>query len=300
MLTILLYTKGRNKSILYLKGNLNIMKIGVLLILDSENVEEKIKKASELGFESCQFTCWNHSIMTDEVAVRMAEACKKYGVRISTLWIGWSGPTAWNFTEGPVTLGIVPVEYRYARMQELMHGSDFARKVGVDQIATHMGFLPESPTDTQYAPILAAIKVLAAYCKKNGQRLLFETGQETPVTILRFIEASGFDNLGVNLDPANLILYGKANPVDSIKVFGKYVYDVHAKDGNYPTNGIQLGEETPLGKGMVNFPAFIRALIDVGYDATLTIEREISGDEQIRDIVAAKKYLEEIIASCGK
>lgn len=271
------------------------MKVGVLIIVNDTDVEPKIKQVRELGFDSCQITCWNHSVLTEETAANIKAACKKYNVEISTVWVGWSGPSIWNFTEGPVTLGIVPVEYRFERMKEIMHGSDFAKMLGVGQIATHMGFLPENPTDPQYAPVLSAIRVLARHCKANGQYLLFETGQETPVTILRFIEDSGCDNLGVNLDPANLILYGKANPVDSLKVFGKYVRDVHAKDGRYPTNGLRLGEETALGEGDVNFPALIAALKELGYDGTLTIEREISGDEQVRDILAGKALLESLI-----
>ena len=90
-------------------------------------------------------------------------------------------------------------------------------------------------------------------------------------------------------------MYGKANPVDALTVFGKYVRDVHAKDGNYPTNGRCLGPETPLGEGSVNFPAFVAKLKEVGYDGTLIIEREIHGDKQIQDILAAKKLLEELI-----
>lgn len=271
------------------------MKVGVLIVIRDTDIEEKFKHIHELGFTSCQITCWNHSILTDELADKINSLCKKYEITISTVWVGWSGPTIWNFTEGPVTLGIVPVEYRYARMVELMHGSDFAKKLGVNQIATHFGFLPECPTDAQYAPILSAIKAVARHCKANGQYLLFETGQETPVTILRFIEDSGCDNLGINLDPANLIMYGKANPVDALTVFGKYVRDIHAKDGNYPTNGRNLGPEMALGKGSVNFPAFIRKLREIGYDGPITIEREIEGDEQTRDIVMAKKMLEDLI-----
>ena len=271
------------------------MNVGVLIIVNSKDIEEKFKQVHDLGFKSCQITCWNHSVLDAELAEKINAACEKYDVKISTVWVGWSGPTAWNFTEGPITLGIVPVDYRYDRMKEIMHGSDFAKMLGVDQIATHFGFLPESPTDAQYAPILAAIKHLARHCKANGQYLLFETGQETPVTILRFIEDSGMDNLGINLDPANLILYGKANPVDAVGIFGKYVRDVHAKDGNYPTDGRNLGAETALGKGSVNFPALVAKLKEVGYDGPLTIEREIDGDEQIRDILMAKSMLEELI-----
>ena len=158
-----------------------------------------------------------------------------------------------------------------------------------------MGFLPENMTDPEFRPMLLAVKQVADHCKANGQRLLFETGQESPVTLLRYIEESGCDNLGINLDPANLILYGKGNPVDAVEVFGRYVCDVHAKDGLYPTNGRSLGKETPLGQGRVDFPTLIGALKSVGYDGTLIIEREIKGEEQRRDILLAKELLEALI-----
>ena len=112
---------------------------------------------------------------------------------------------------------------------------------------------------------------------------------------MRLITDTGCDNLGINLDPANLILYGKANPVDALLVIGQYVRDVHAKDGMYPTDGRSLGKQMPLGEGHVNFPALIKGLKNVGYDGTLIIEREISGPEQERDILAAKAMLEELI-----
>ena len=136
---------------------------------------------------------------------------------------------------------------------------------------------------------------IAEHVKENGQYFLFETGQETPVTLRRAIEDIGTGNLGINLDPANLIIYGKANPIDALDVFGEYVRDIHAKDGCYPTNGHELGEEKPLGDGKVNFPMFIKRLKEIGYDGPLTIEREISGDKQIEDIKHAKVLLEELI-----
>ena len=92
-----------------------------------------------------------------------------------------------------------------------------------------------------------------------------------------------------------MILYGKANPIDALDVFGEYVRDVHAKDGCYPTNGRELGAEKPLGEGKVNFPRFIARLKEIGYDGPLTIEREISGEQQKKDILLAKKMLEELI-----
>ena len=271
------------------------MKLGVQITLDKGDITEKIAKVRELGFDYCQILCWDMALYTDENAERIIKACENYGVSISSFWAGWSAPRYWNFTEGPTTLGIVPPEYRYQRMQELMQGSDFARKLGVDKVATHVGFMPENMTDPNFMPVVAAIKYLAEYFKKNGQFFLFETGEETPIALLRAIEMSGCDNLGVNYDTANLILYGKGNPVDGLDVLGKYVMDIHAKDGYYPTTGTRLGKHARVGEGAVNFPAVIEKLKKIGYTGTVTIEREISGPQQIRDIIDAKEYLERLI-----
>ena len=181
------------------------------------------------------------------------------------------------------------------RVKNLCDGADFAHRIGLTDVATHMGFIPECPFDPNFEPLCDAIRTVAQHLKTNGQYLLFETGQETPVTMLRCFEQVGMDNLGVNLDTANLILYGKANPVDALDVFGKYVRNLHAKDGFYPVNGHDLGEEVRLGDGKVDFPALFRRLKELGYDAYVTIEREISGEQQDEDIRHAKVYLETII-----
>jgi sugar phosphate isomerase/epimerase len=202
---------------------------------------------------------------------------------------------AWNFFDGPYALGLVPPEYRTLRVQNLCDGADFAKKLGVTDVATHMGFIPENPSDPNFPGLCIAIRHVAEHLKANGQYLLFESGQETPITMLRCFERVGTDNLAVNLDTANLILYGKGNPVDALDVIGKYVRNLHAKDGKFPTNGMNLGEETRLGEGKANFPALIRGLKALGYDSHITIEREIDGDEQIRDIIDGKKFLTDII-----
>lgn len=136
---------------------------------------------------------------------------------------------------------------------------------------------------------------IVSYCSDLGIEFWFETGQETPVVLLRVIEELGFDNLGINIDPANLLMYGKANPIDALDVFGQYVKGVHAKDGEYPTNGKELGVEKPLGEGRVNFPAFIQKLKALNYTGALTIEREISGPQQIADIQHAIQVLKTLL-----
>ena len=136
--------------------------------------------------------------------------------------------------------------------------------------------------------------------KQKGQFFLFETGQETPTTLLRTIQAVGTDNLGINLDTANVILYGKGNPVDALDVFGKYVMDTHIKDGFFPTDGMYLGRECRAGDGKANIPEVVRKLlVEHNYEGPFTIEREISGDQQTADIVYAKELIEKAMA-CAK
>lgn len=273
------------------------MDIGICIIHRENNIDATFHNAADHGFKYCQLLSWDSSLWTNEEAIRINDSCAKYEIVISAFWCGWRGPTIWDFYDGQETLGLVPPAYRYARMTDLMNGSDFAKKINVRDIVTHAGFIPENPNDNNYHGLIAGLRSVINHMRGNGQRFLFETGQETPVTLLRAIEDIGFDNVGVNLDPANLIMYGKANPVDSLDVFGQYVFGLHGKDGLYPTDGKNLGNEVPIGQGKVNFPILLSKLYGLGYQGSITIEREIEGEQQIRDIEDGKKYLQKII--CG-
>jgi len=271
-----------------------ILKLGVIASLP-HGPEEELRKAHELGLPTCQVVCWDRTLLNDEMAERLIAASRQYHVEITTIWVGLPGPARWNFTEGPVTIGLVPPQYRAERVDTLKQGARFARKVGVSSITTHVGFIPECPTDPLYPGLLDALREVVDDCKSLGLTFCFETGQETPITLLRTIEDLGSENLGINLDPANLLMYGRANPVDALDIFGKYVVGVHAKDGEYPTNGRELGVEKPLGEGRVNFPLLVSKLKALGYSGALTIEREISGPKQIQDIQRAIEILSALI-----
>lgn len=272
------------------------MKIGVCVNFDEIDVmSRKFKDLKSEGFDNCQLVSWKPGLWSDENSEIIKNLTEENGITISAFWCGWEGPCVWNFYDGQITLGLVPPEYRTMRIKNLCDGADFAHKLGIKNVVTHMGFIPENPNDPQFAPFCVAVRQVAEHLKKNEQNLLFETGQETPVTMLRCFEKVGMDNLGVNLDTANVILYGKANPVDALDVFGKYVMNIHAKDGLYPTNGHDLGSEVRIGDGKVDFKALFKKLHELGYDSYVTIEREIEGEKQTEDIRYAKKYLESII-----
>ena len=252
-----------------------------------------------MGMESCQLVCWDQKLMNENTAEKVNAAVSRHKVDITAFWCGWEGPRVWDFYDGQLTLGLVPEAFRFERMKMLKKGIDFAAMIHVRDVATHVGYMPENPYDPHYQGVLTCLKALVKQCKKNQQNFLFETGQETPVTLKRAIQDiekdAGKGNVGINLDPANLIMYGKANPVDALEVFGEYVMGIHGKDGKYPTDGHMLGEEVPLGEGKVNYPAFVAKLKEIGYAGDITIEREISGEEQKKDILMAKNILEQLI-----
>lgn len=128
--------------------------------------------------------------------------------------------------------------------------------------------------------------------------LLLETGGEVPITLLRLIQDVGTGNVYVNFDPANIVMYGYGNPVDALEIIGPYVRNFHGKDGMLPTNPRELGVETPVGQGWVDFERVIAKLKSLNYDRFITIEREITGEQQTKDILAAKAYFERLLSIC--
>jgi sugar phosphate isomerase/epimerase len=267
------------------------MRLGTIADVGTDP-EGAIARIREFGFTTCQVRTGQYS---SGLAQRLRRVLEKHDVEATALIELGGGRMVWDFYEGPRTIGLVPRATRRMRIENMKRGSDFAKQADIPALLAHCGFIPEDPNNPLYKETVAAIREVAAYCRKNGQQFLFETGQETPVTLLRTIQDVGLDNLGVNFDTANLILYGKANSVDALELFGKYVLGVHAKDGLYPTNPKELGREVPLGQGQANLPRIIQRLKELNYQGAITIEREITGPQQIEDIKKAKAYLEELI-----
>ena len=261
------------------------MEIGVMSILRKDS--NPFPGIAAQGLTTTQLQNWDMSLLTEEIAQQTCHDIKEAGVRLAAFWAGYSGPIIWNSYGGPNTCGLVPPAMRERRVAELKKGADFAKILGAPAIITHCGFIPENPEEQLYADTLAAIKEVALYCKSLGLEFWFESGQETPLTLLRTIEDLALDNLGINLDTANLILYGRGNPVDALEVFGKYVKNLHVKDGLFPTDGHRLGKEVPFGEGRADFDRIIPKLYELHFAGQLIIEREISGPKQIADIQMA-------------
>ncbi len=267
-----------------------------LLISPYGAPEATIRRVRDLGFTNCFLSLDGYlGKFTPALAAEFRDLLDRYNVVATAVEVVGPGPLVWNFTEGPETIGLVPPATRAARIDALRQASDFAKLLGVGQVQTHCGFIPENPGDPLYPGVVAAIRTVAEHCRANGQQFLMESGQETPTTVSRMIRDVGLPNLGVGLDTANLILYGKANPVDAVDILGPHIRSVHAKDGRWPTNPSNLGEEVLIGEGLVDFRKVFAKLHRLGYTGAITIERETSGPQQIADVRTEKLYLEKIL-----
>lgn len=267
------------------------LQLGLVVRLE-DGPEEAIRSVRESGLDTCHLSNYDPSLYNPEVRERLEQATSEHGVRISGLWAGWPGHVVWDFVDGPATIGLVPLDLREERAEFIKQGADFARELGIPLVITHLGFIPEDLSDELYTSLIPVLRSIAEHCAKLGQQFCFETGQETPVTLLRTIHDIGLDNVGVNLDPANLLLYGKGNPEDAVDVLGPYIRGVHIKDGEYPTEGRSLGKERPVGEGRVDFPTLLSKLRGHGYRNDLCIECELEGVDQAHAIRSAKAKLE--------
>jgi sugar phosphate isomerase/epimerase len=258
-----------------------------------------LRKVGEMGFPSCQLgNPPDQYVYGPDAAAwtrRLKEAGDATGIVVTSVFIMFKGHV-WDLVDGPGTIGLVPEDTRGERLVHACRMSNWAREAGIDAVTSHIGFIPEDPNDPRYEPFLRMMQAFCAYCRDNGQTFAFETGQETAQTLKRVIDDIGLDNVGINLDPANLILYGKSRPMDVVELLAPDVFNTHCKDGVWPEPGGKLGREVPLGEGEVRIRELIPALFRLGYRGPLTIEREIGGDEQIRDILRAKELLEGIRA----
>ena len=195
--------------------------------------------------------------------------------------------------------GFCVKEENAVRVEKSKRIVDLALKLGSNIITTHIGVVPDVPDDT-YKIMQEACNDIGMYAEKNGAIFAVETGPEKAETLKAFLDSLSTKGVGVNMDPANLVMLFGDDPVEAVYTLSKYIVHTHAKDG------IKLDEpmlingkmrkylETPLGQGKVDFDKYLKALKDIGYDGFLTIEREV-GDNPYEDIKMAVDFLKEKI-----
>ena len=251
----------------------------------------------EMGVPTVQLHAPPPDMATGEHAAKFKKQFDDAGIAVTVVFSGFEGESYADIPTVKKTVGLVPPETRAKRLEGAKRNSNFAKGLGCDALGMHLGFIPEGKSDPNRADVIAATRELCDHCAQNGQHFHLETGQETAEGLLGFIADVGKDNLAVNFDPANMILYGSGEPIEALQKVGKHVRSCHCKDATWSDKpGDTWGEETPLGKGDVNIEKFLQTLKAIGYDGALTIEREISGEEQKKDIAEAIALLKDLRA----
>ncbi len=204
--------------------------IGVFTSIDA-GLGVKLEVAHELGIPTIQLHAPAQETRTAENAAAFLARLDELDIELTAVFGGFEGESYADIPTVVDTVGLVPPQTRVARTQEMKEIADFARMLNCDVVALHLGFIPHDTSDPLYGEILDVTRDLLDHCKANNQSLHLETGQETADGLLQFISDVGRDNLFVNFDPANMILYGTGEPIEALKKVGAFVKSVHCKDG---------------------------------------------------------------------
>lgn len=275
--------------------------LGVFTSVDA-GLGVKLEVAHELGVPTIQLHAPAAQTRTSENAERFLNRLSDLGITLTAVFGGFEGESYADIPTVSRTVGLVPPETRAVRTREMKEIADFAKLLGCPVVALHLGFIPHDSNDPLYAEVLEVTRDVCDHVKANGQNLHLETGQESAAGLLAFMRDVDRDNLFVNFDPANMILYGTGEPIEALRQIGSLVRSVHCKDGKWAANpGAEWGQEVPLGEGDVGMENYLRTLDSLGYVGPLTIEREIpqEPERQKAEIGKALRLLTELKEKIG-
>ncbi len=259
---------------------MEVWPIGVFTSIDA-GLGVDLDVARELGIPTIQIHAPHAGNRTQATADEIRSRLANYDISVTAVFGGFDGESYADIPTVVKTVGLVPESTRQSRLVEMKEISDFARMLGCNVIALHLGFVPHETDSDLYRQVVGVTRELCQHAADNGQSLHLETGQETASGLIQFIQDAGCDNLYVNFDPANMILYGTGEPIEALEQIGDRVRSVHLKDAKWAASpGKEWGEETPLGAGDVNIERYLKTLQKIGYDGPLTIEREIPQDPE--------------------
>ena len=249
---------------------------------------ELIGQLSEIGINKVQLALC--PLVTDPAWADAGGQLSVAGIEIVSGMFGTKGEDYSTLETIKATGGIVPDETWDDNWAHIRKVIPVAVSLGVKFVTFHAGFLPEDTADPSYAKLTGRLSQIAEAFAAWGLELGLETGQEDAETLKGFLDRLAAPNLGVNFDPANMILYGKGEPVSAVRVLMPYVKQVHIKDAIPTETPGEWGAETVVGTGAVDWPAFLGALAEGGMSGGLAIERE-GGDQRVADIKTAAEFI---------
>jgi sugar phosphate isomerase/epimerase len=227
------------------------------------------------------------------VWVQFAEECARSGVQLASGMFGCVGEDYSTMESIKRTGGIVPDPTWDDNWKNIQLTAEIAQRMRLKLVTFHAGFLPHEDKDPAFSKLLHRMRMVADIFAARGIELALETGQETAATLHGFLIKLGRTNVGVNFDPANMILYEKGDPIEALRTLGSWLKQCHIKDANKTRVSGQWGDEVVVGTGEVNWADFFKVLAELRFTGNLCIERE-AGNQRVQDIRAAKQFIERL------
>jgi sugar phosphate isomerase/epimerase len=264
--------------------------------LQSGTPAELVKAVQGTGVKKVQLALTAHRGDPGEWA-DAPKALADAGLQVVSGMFGTKGEDYASPQRIKETGGVVPDQHWEENKRICADACKLAEQMGLTLVSTHAGFLPHDPADPDFTKLLDRIVHFAKVHADHGLVMLFETGQETGESLLQFLEAvfdAGATNVGVNFDPANMILYDMGDPIAALKQLMPHTQQVHIKDAKRTKTPGQWGEEVVVGTGEVDWPAFIDVLAQADYRGDMIFERE-AGDNRVGDIAAGVTFLKGLL-----
>jgi sugar phosphate isomerase/epimerase len=225
----------------------------------------------------------------------LPEQCAKHGISFVSGMFGTVGEDYSTLESIKRTGGVVPDATWEENWRNIQAVADIAQKLGLKLVTLHAGFLPHEPSDPDFKKLLKRITLIADLFAAKKIDLGFETGQETADTLRAFLQQLSKPNVGVNFDPANMILYDKGDPIAALRVLGPWLKQCHIKDAVRTKVPGTWGEEVTTGTGQVDWKAFFQTIEQLKFKGGFAIERE-AGEQRVADIRAGRDYLARLLA----
>lgn len=274
------------------------MPLGVMIGV-GRVMEGKLRELGPAGFTTLQTSSPPPEYLSEPKLGELRRAISEAGFTLTSVAAVYVGEDYSDIEKVRTTVGLLPPATRASRIEDTKRTADFAHALGARNVSSHIGYIPEDRDDPEYANLVKTLQLICQHLEQQEQSFNLETGQETAEALKQFIADVDRPNLGVNFDPANMIMYGTGDPIAALEVLAPWVRGVHCKDGVWPAGPGQLGEERRLGEGAVGLDRFIGKLVEIGYTGPLTIEREVPGDQQIADFLVGAELLKEIRVRLG-
>jgi sugar phosphate isomerase/epimerase len=262
--------------------------------LQPKTPEELIEGVKQIGVKCVQIAL-DPIRENPEVWGKTRELCNSAGLILVSGMFGTIGEDYTTMETIKKTGGVVPDQHWTENWKNIQATADLAKSMGLRLITFHAGFLPHDHNSPEFKKLVSRIGQIADMFKRKGLELAFETGQEDADDLELFLIQLNRPNVGVNFDPANMILYDRGEPVEALRTLGKRLKQVHIKDATRTKTPGEWGVEVPVGTGEVDWKKFFNTLDELRFSGFCCIERE-AGQQRIADIKTAREFISQLPA----